>query len=75
MMFDKHKKFIYVLPQKRRHNLLSKSFGRHKSFIDFYSSSKNVSYMTKNMNLLLANNIVFRSVSLLFVVDITVETL
>lgn len=35
MMFDKHKKFIYVLPQKRRHNLLSKSFGRHKIFIDF----------------------------------------
>lgn len=35
MMFDKHKKFIYVLSQKRRHNLLSKSFGRHKIFIDF----------------------------------------
>lgn len=35
-MFDKHKIFIYVLPQKRRHNLLSKSFGRHKNFIDFH---------------------------------------
>lgn len=32
MMFNKHKKFIYVLPQKRRHNLLSKSFGRSKNF-------------------------------------------
>lgn len=45
-MFDKHKKFIYVLPQKRRHNLLSKSFGRHKTFIDlaFYGNRENVSY-------------------------------
>ena len=68
MMFDKHKKFIYVLPQKRRHNLLIWN-------IKLLSFKKLFPKRQKNMNLLLANNIVSRSVSLLFVVDITVETL
>lgn len=55
--------------------MLSKSFGRRKNFIDC-AFRKNVSDTTKrNMNLLLVNNIVSRSVSLLFVVDdTTVET-
>lgn len=63
-MFDKRKKFIYVLPQKRRHNLLSKSFGRHKFFIDssFPVYRERQKGNKKNMNLLLANNNVFRSV-------------